>query len=161
VAEDRTVPFSLLDPHAPALFSPATGTGSQQVDVCFVSDGKVIPVPVALDAPVELDDVVAALDRVPAGSATELRTAVGDPPIVDGVALEAGTARVDLASTVTELGGQEQLLAVAQLVCTLTSRPGVGRVSFSLAGTPVEVPRGDGSLTDEPVSRDDYTPLLG
>jgi spore germination protein GerM len=66
-----------------------------------------------------------------------------------------------LLPAITELGGDEQLLAVAQLVCTLTARPGVGPVSFTLEGAPVDVPTGDGSLTSGPVSRDDYADLLG
>ncbi len=116
---------------------------------------------VALDPPVSLKDVVAALADPPAVGGVALRTAVGDPSIVGQVRLVAGTAEVDLLSAISALAGDEQLLAVAELVCTLTGRPGVGRVSFTLNGAPVDVPRGDGSLTARPVSRDDYRVLLG
>jgi hypothetical protein len=37
----------------------------------------------------------------------------------------------------------------------------VGLVSFTLEGAPVDVPRGDGSVTSGAVSRDDYAELLG
>ncbi len=47
-----------------------------------------------------------------------------------------------------------------QLVCTFTARAGIGQVAFTLSGAPVDVPRGDGSLTADPVSRDDYAELL-
>jgi spore germination protein GerM len=82
------------------------------------------------------------------------------PSLVRRVALRAGTAHADLQPALSNLGGTEQLLAIAQLVCTLTHRPGVGLVSFTLDGAPVDVPRGDGSLTAGPVSRDDYADLL-
>jgi spore germination protein GerM len=80
--------------------------------------------------------------------------------VVSDVSLEAGVATVDLRPTISALGSDEQLLAVAQVVCTLTGRPGVGPVAFTLDGSPVDIPRGDGSLTNEPVSRDDYAELL-
>lgn len=75
-------------------------------------------------------------------------------------ALAGGIARVDLRLDISSLGGDDQLLAVAQIVCTLTGRPGVGQVSFTLEGTHVDVPRGDGSLVADPLSRDDYSSLL-
>ena len=89
-----------------------------------------------------------------------MRTAVGSPPVVGEVRLNAGVAHVDVLPSISTLGGDEQLLAVAQLVCTLTGLPGVGLVAFTLDGSPVAVPRGDGSLTNGPVSRDDYDDLL-
>ena len=47
---------------------------------------------------------------------------------------------------------------------TLTDRgPGIGRVRFTVGGTAVPVPRGDGSAPQQPdqsVSRDDYLALV-
>ncbi|MGH9272128.1 MAG: hypothetical protein ACRDZ2_12740, partial [Ilumatobacteraceae bacterium] len=47
-------------------------------------------------------------------------------------------------------------------VLTLTRRPGIGQVQFSLEGEPLAVPGGDGVQTDpgESVSRVDYADLL-
>jgi spore germination protein GerM len=160
VTDDATVPFSLLDPNAPPLLPADPGTNSELIAACYVKDGKLTSLPVRLDSPVHLSDAVEALLQLPADAPATLRTAIGDPSPVLDVRLEAGVAHVDLAPSLRELSGQEQLLAVAQLVCTLTSRPGVGRVGFTIDGAPVEVPRGDGSLTDEPVSRDDYASLF-
>jgi hypothetical protein len=49
-----------------------------------------------------------------------------------------------------------------QIVLTLTDRPGVGPVVFTLDGQKMRVFRGDASLTEqgESVSRDDYLGLL-
>jgi spore germination protein GerM len=51
------------------------------------------------------------------------------------------------------------MIALAEIVFTATGRPGVGQVSFSLDGRPVEVPRADGSLTSEPLARTDFREL--
>jgi spore germination protein GerM len=159
VQDDDAVPFGLLDQDAPPLLPPASAAATEPVALCFVRDGELAIVESALEPPVELSDVVDALAEPP--GAGSLRSAVSDPPLVREARLAAGVARVDLVPAITALGGDEQLLAVAQLVCTLTGRPGVGPVSFTLKGAPVDVPTGDGSLTSGPVSRDDYADLIG
>ena len=159
LARDESVPFGLLDSNAPTLVPPATAVSAATVSLCFISDDALAVTQRALDPPVSLDDVVAALGELPPG-ADDLRTAVGPPSIVSEVRLAGGVVQVDLAPEVSALGGTNQLLAVAQLVCTLTARPGIGQVAFTLGQAPVEVPRGDGSLTADPVSRDDYAELL-
>lgn len=52
--------------------------------------------------------------------------------------------------------------AIGQLVLTLTERPGVGQVRFTLDGEPMRVPRRGGlqSEAGETVSRQDYESLL-
>jgi hypothetical protein len=56
----------------------------------------------------------------------------------------------------------DQRLAIAQLVLTFTSRPGIGQAIFSVNEVPIAVPRGRGDLSKpgEPVSYDDYTSLI-
>jgi hypothetical protein len=65
----------------------------------------------------------------------------------------------ELSSVFSALTGQRQLVAIAQIVCTLTSQPGIGQVAFTLDGEPVDVPKGDGSTTSAPVAADDYQHL--
>jgi spore germination protein GerM len=161
VAADKSVPFELLEPDAPPLVPPATATETELVPLCFVRDDAIVGVRVMLDAPANPEDAVAALEDPPDSASGPLRTATADPAIVRSVTLANGIASVDLRPAVSDLSGDDQLLAVAQLVCTLTGRAGIGQVSFTLEGAPVDVPRGDGSLTDEPVSRDDYEALFG
>lgn len=159
LVRDASVPFGLLEPDAPTLVPPATARVTEVVLLCFVDDDRLRPIQQSLDVPVSLADVVAALAEPPTEGEIPLRT-LTSPPVVNDVRLSGGVVQVDLRPEVSALGGNNQLLAVAQLVCTLTSRPGVGQVSFTLAGAPVDVPRGDGSLTASPVSRDDYAVLL-
>ena len=161
VAGERSVPFGLLDADAPPLVpTTVAGPAAEAVQLCFVRDGRLAPVVRPLDAPVDPEDAVAALASPPTDLPETVRTAVPDPQVIRDITVAAGVARVDLAASIAELGGDDQLLAVAQIVCTLTARPGVGQVAFALEGLPTEVPRGDGSVVSQPVSRDDYAPLL-
>ena len=84
-----------------------------------------------------------------------IRTALA--PEVVGVDRELpdGLTTVSVTRGFTGLTGGNQLLAVAQVVWTLTEFPTVSSVRFVVDGTAVEVPT-DTGLTDRPVDRDDY-----
>ena len=51
-------------------------------------------------------------------------------------------------------------LAFGQIVCTLTTRPGILWATFTRGGQRVEVPRGDGSLTADPLNAASYSRLM-
>lgn len=79
------------------------------------------------------------------------------------VTVERGLATVDVeGSLLAEISPIDQPLAIAQIVLTLTSRPGIGQVEFRVDGDPQAVPRGGGELApaDEPVAYDDYAVLV-
>lgn len=160
VAGDASVPFGLLDARAAPLLPPSTGPVAEPVELCFVRDGRLAIVASSLNAPISLLDAVEGLAVPPAGVDPPVRSAVTDKSVVQDVDLTSGVAQVDLHPRVAELSGEEQLLTVAQIVCTLTGRPGVGQVSFTLDRVPLAVPKSDGSLVTSPVSRDDYVPLM-
>jgi hypothetical protein len=67
-----------------------------------------------------------------------------------------GVARVRLSPAFTDGSVRRQASALAEIVYTLTDLPGIERVSFLVDEEVVEVPRGDGSLTADPVGRADY-----
>ena len=157
---DAAVPFDLLDPLAPPLVPRPPGPSSEPVTLCFLRDGRLVMATEALSTPVDHRAVLDALATPPPDAGPLLRTALTEPSIVREVRLLGGIAQVDLLSAVSALPPDEQLLAVAQIVCTLTGRPGVGQVSFTLEGTRLAVPKGDGSLVTSPVARDDYTGVL-
>jgi spore germination protein GerM len=78
---------------------------------------------------------------------------------------EAGTgvAAVDLSGDIFEdIAGDEQRQAIAQIVLTLTRRPGIGQVRFTLDGEDLQIPKRGNVLSEpgEPVSRLDYESLL-
>jgi spore germination protein GerM len=121
---------------------------------------------VSRDADAEADaSLDAVIDWVEAGPLSDPETASGllsEVPAgsVRDVELRGGVATVSLTRGFADMQADAQLLAVGQLVCTLTARPGVGQVRFTLDGADIDVPRQDGSLTAEPVTRDDYRDLI-
>jgi len=93
----------------------------------------------------------------------DVRSAIPDD-LKASVSVERGLATVDTdESLLSEISPIDQPLAIAQIVLTLTSRPGIGQVNFLVNGEPQAVPRGGGELApaDEPVAYDDYAMLLG
>jgi len=86
-----------------------------------------------------------------------LSTSIGPDVTVERVRVSDGIATVVLSGAgATQSAGSDRALAIAQLVYTATAIPGVNRVRFEVDGKITEVPRGDGTLTNRPVSRSDY-----
>lgn len=69
---------------------------------------------------------------------------------------EAGTVHVSLPLPFDELTPREQLIAIAQLVYTITENSQADRVAFSRRNGQVNVPDGAGRLLSRPVTRQDY-----
>ena len=88
-----------------------------------------------------------------------MRTAIVDD-VVAGVARDDARANVELSSRFRDIDPDDQLLAVAQMVMTLTDVAGIGDVGFAIDGTPIAVPLPDGQSTDEPVTRRQFVALV-
>ncbi|HYH51235.1 MAG TPA: GerMN domain-containing protein [Acidimicrobiia bacterium] len=88
------------------------------------------------------------------------RTAISPQTTLRSARLDGDTAVVDLSGALVEVGGEEQILAVAQIVLTATAVAGVGQVRLLLEGQAVEVPRADGTLTSDALRAADYAGLL-
>ncbi len=69
-------------------------------------------------------------------------------------------ATIDLGSTFTDIRGQSQVLATAQIVLTAVSFPGVKSVVITIDGAPAAVPLADGTLTSRPLEAADYSCLV-
>ena len=80
--------------------------------------------------------------------------------VVSGAHLSDGHAIVELSATIENSARNDDVLAYAQLVCTPAGRADANGVTFTHNGQPVGVPRADGSLTQEPLTADDYIALL-
>lgn len=137
---------------------------TESVQLHFILGESITMVVRQLATPAEPQNV---LDSLLAGYPTSLfgtdvRSAI--PRDLEAtVTVERGLATVDTAgSLLTEISPIDQPLAIAQIVLTLTSRPGIGQVEFLVNGEPQAVPRGGGELApaDEPVAYDDYAMLL-
>lgn len=110
-------------------------------------------------------DLAGVLGRLLAGPTEEefaagIRTAIGPQTELLSARVDGDTAVIDLSSAFVEVGGEEQILAVAQIVLTATAVPDVAQVRLLLEGQAVEVPRADGTLTAETLRPADYEALL-
>lgn len=147
----------------------ATDSGRTPEDLYFVKDNAVIRVVRHVRAPVTIESVVRDLLAGPsdAESADGYTSALLGDSVVDSVDVNAGQAVVALTSPVADSARNDEVLAYAQLVCTLTTLPQIGGVTFTTDGAPVAVPRGDGSLQPKvagqlvPLTAADYTELVG
>jgi spore germination protein GerM len=159
------VPFGLLDPQASEPADSAAPPEGPAVQIYLVdtSGERLVPVERRLgEGETSLTGVVDALLEGPTRAERRqgLTTAFVDDEAVGESDLVGGVASVDLTQPFTVLDGPTQRLAIAQMVLTLTGRPGVGRVAFTLQGQPIDIPRGDGTLAQGSVARDNYRELL-
>lgn len=166
--DNRDVPFGLLDepsippttappPREPA---PQPRDSAPQLTICKFDNDRLTEVRRAGAAGVE--GVLSALvsGAPPDERDRGLATAVFDPAVVRGMSELGGVVTVDLARSFTDADASDQLRMIAELVCSLTAQPGIGQVAFALEDQAVAAPRGDGSTTSDPVTREDYSRFL-
>ncbi len=157
---DNQVPSGLLSPIPPTTTTLPPTTTTAAVTICLASPlGPLRPVVRQVPANPTPDAVLKALAQDP--TAQEKALGLGTSVTSGTTAtVRKGIADVTLDPEFASNSSAEQLTAVAQIVCTLTARPGIGQVQFELGGAAAAVPRGDGSSTSHPVSRDDYPQLI-
>lgn len=161
VADRDDVPFGLLDADRAPATGPPQGVGSV-VDI-FLYDpaaGHLVPVTRRVESSGP-SAVIAELESGPseAEATLGLQSALSEIDAIDGLRVDGTRVTVDLTETFTELSGTEQRIALAQLVFSLTDRTEVEELGVTVEDAPVEVPRGDGTLTGDPVGRSDYEAL--
>jgi spore germination protein GerM len=141
--------------------SPDEPDGEGRVALYFVRGDKVVLQTRPVEESVDVDELVDLLldgptpQQVAEGTRTELPATFAVEDVDVG---SNGIAVVELADDSAPVTASP--LAFAQVVATLTA-PGRARaVRFRLDGEDLQVPRGDGSLTFEPLDRSDYADLL-
>lgn len=151
------VPFDLLEP---AETVPVTTTVpvAGVVSIFLVSGERLAELRRSSAAPTTPESALSALlaGPTPEEAARGLRTAIGTTLSLTPTRAGAGQVGVELGPSFTSAGGSEQILAIAQLVYTMTALPGVSGVAFTVDGRDVEVPKGDGTLTRSPLGRDAF-----
>ncbi len=146
-----------IGPEAPLEVPTADGTADGAV---YMVDGEML-VAVARGTTTEPADTLQQLLAGPTAQeeAAGLRTAIPASSVVRQVSVAEGVATVDVSPEFAGVGGQEEIMAIAQLVLTLTAR-GVERVTIHLEGLPVALPLPNGVLVTDPVGFDDYQVLI-
>jgi Sporulation and spore germination len=145
-----------------AVTSPSplpTTSGSFPETLYLVKDSRLVSQIRHVATVSTMDDVIADLLAGPteAESAAGMSSALAGVTVT-GLQLDGGLATVDLG---VPIGGRsDELLAYAQVVCTLTVRDDVREVSFTRAGKQIDVPRGDSSVSPGPLTFSDYAALI-
>lgn len=154
-----------LDPGAApfgVLGEPTTAPeGDGRVALYFVRGDRVVLQPRPVERSTTIRQLLDLLlegptpEQVAAGTRSEIPPDVG---VEDVEVSGRDVAVVTLAVGDNQVGTSP--LGFAQIVATLTA-PGRARsVRFRLDGEDLPVPRGDGSLTSDPLDRSDYADLL-
>lgn len=172
------IPFDLNAPSTTALATTTTTTTtldpnletekpevvSEIVDLYFVSSNNVVKTQRNITSPATATQTLESLIAGPPNDGTSVGLRSALPNLFTAtVDVVRGVATVNAASSfLNNLSPGDQKLAIAQIVLTLTSRPGIGQVLFSVDGSPIPVPRGRGDLAPagRSVSFDDYTNLI-
>ena len=155
--ENKDVPFGLLDDAKTTTTAVAAG---RTTGVYLLTKSRLV----AVDRTVPTDASLADLLQQVVAGPTEVEQSLGITTAVPAgtlasVDVKRGTAKVDLRAAFGDIRSREQLLALAQVVYTLTGQPGIGGVNFSVEGKSIKVPLADGTLSDDPLSRDDFKGL--
>ncbi len=161
--EDRARPLSAdqvpssLPGSGPTSTVPPGDPGPAATEVFFVRGSRLEPVARPARVPRSVENAIATLvgGPTPAERSEGVRTALTRPVRLAGT-VAAGVPLIDVTESFAEVEGEELILALAQLVFTITGLPGVDGVSFARAGRPVEVPTADGTLKGGVLRRTDY-----
>jgi spore germination protein GerM len=161
LAAPGSVPFDLLGQAPAATVTTLQASPTEKATIFLVQGERLASVPRELPAPVSVESVLEALAAGPTATEVQLglRTALLTPGLMKSGGVSGGIATIDLGQPFTEIAGRDQIVALAQIVSTVTGLPGVGRARFTLEGNPAGVLRGDGAVTTDSVSRDDYATL--
>lgn len=132
------------------------------VTMYLVSDEALVRITRDLPDPAGLGEILESL----LGGVTEpeeranLRSSIPGDTEVIGIERDGNVARIDLSREFAVVGGEEEILAVAQIVLTATSFDGIDLVALQLEGVPTAAPVANGALSIEPVGAADYASLI-
>lgn len=172
--DDSEIPLSLSQAATTTIASTTTTTlapeldSSQMVnelvDLYFILGAGLLKVQTNVVSPASPAQALALLGAGPLNDPSYVGLRSTIPQSLEAsVEVMRGVATVSVpASFLRALAPSDQRLAIAQIVTTLTSRPGIGQVTFIVDGTPIAVPRGRGDLVTAgtPVTFDDYAMLI-
>jgi hypothetical protein len=141
---------------------PSTApTGAAHALVYFVQDGQLVAVSRRVPAPPTPDGVLRALLAGPDLHESDAGLTSAAPAGISYLGRTGSIVQVQVPHTdPADAARTDEVLGYAQLVASLTALRTVTGVEFVRDGRPLAVPRGDGSLSAQPLTRKDYASLL-
>ncbi len=161
-----SVPYGLTSPSSSA---PAVTSAPPQEDRprVYLVDRRDVLVPsgrtaTGSDLKNRLIDLLSQLAAGPTAGErkSEMTTALPPGLRLSVSSLDGSTATVDISGVPDAPTGLESRRAVAQIVLTATSLPGVSGVLLTHDGSPVEAPLPSGRLSSGPLTASDYALAL-
>jgi spore germination protein GerM len=158
VIERHSVPSGLM---SPASTTTEVLAPTAHVAIYLEGEQHLVIASRAVSAPATLGSALTELARgvTSVESAAGLVSPVSTATPISLTSLNGNSAVVDVASSFANLGGQDQIIAAAQIVYTLTLFPGIEQVSIRVRGRPAQVPTQTGRLSPGPLTRADYSNL--
>lgn len=160
------VPFGLASPTTSGSPVPSPPAAADQPRIFLVASDDAL-LPIGRDVPgatvrERLAVLLADLAAGPTGRERDDHLATDLPPgvtlTVDDI--QGTTATIAIAGSADAPSGRQSRAAVAQIVLTATSLPGIDSVLLTRGGTAVDAPLPSGKLTDAPLTAADYASLL-
>ncbi|HEY0518155.1 MAG TPA: GerMN domain-containing protein [Ilumatobacteraceae bacterium] len=163
-----TTPATTIEPTTTTTaLDTATTIATDDVTLYFISGGQLKGYPRPLAKPVTTNQVLQALQEGPpaGGLGVGIRSAVPskEQALITSREDDSGIATIDLPPGFFEqTPPDDQLLAIGQIVLTVTEVGGIGQVLFVQSGQPLGVPRRSGGISNgtEPLARRDYVELV-
>ena len=158
-----TTTIELASTTAPTEQPSTTIVATEPVTLYFIAGSQLVPVSQLLARPVTIAQTMKVLEQRPVGGGVGLRTAL--PSGLESRPSNAmrGVVKVDLdPAFFAKMDLRDQRLAIGQIVLTLTEQRGVGAVTFTQNGQPIEVflDNGATSTVGQNLAHDDYVSLL-
>lgn len=154
----KSVPFGLLRPSPTTTLATPPG---EYVTIYLEGPKRLVAVSRNLPAPVTVGAVLHALGDGPTSqqAAEGLQSPISTASPITLWRAGSTTVTVSVSSTFTKLAEEDQTIAVAQLVYTLTALPGVDAVRVRIDGKRAKVPTAKGTLSGSALQRSAYATL--
>ncbi|MEU8223706.1 GerMN domain-containing protein [Kribbella sp. NPDC048915] len=162
--DPAAVPTRLHSPTSPRSAPPAATPGRATIQVVFVQKEQLVTLVRDASDPDpsdRLQTVIAALLAGPtaAEQANGLTSALPPDLQLSVGAIEGTRLELELSGETGGRSAAENVLAVGQIVLSVTAVPGIDEVTFSRDGKPVEALLADGALTGAPLKATDFAAL--
>lgn len=158
VIDPHSVPSGLMAPASTTTVVPAP---TANVVIYLEGQQHLVVANRTVSAPASARAALTALAQgvTSAESAQGLVSPISTATPISIGSIDGSTAVVNLPSSFANLGGQDQIIAVAQIVYTLSLFPEISQVAIRVGGKAAQVPTETGRLSPGPLTRADYSSL--